>query len=178
MKIKVTDISENKVQKEGTISVEGLMQRLNPTEEVNTHSDILFTEEPKVTLTLFNALGTIEASGTVSFIYTQGCGRCLEQKPRTGNVEVNLFLKADKGTDEETNEDPSMVYYKGHNVDLSSVIEELIVLSLNPFWLPELDKEEKCSLCKLESVFTKVEEVQPEKKTMGELFKKAGIIVQ
>ena len=191
MKVRMSDIPPQGLPISATMSLEALNTRMNE----GRNNDITFTQAPKVELTVFKALGGGEAKGTITAKYRRPCGLCSDELEQPLTIRADFIIKdrptpkrsrdddhdqKDKqvgavGDDGEFADDVGIFFYEGDNFELEEPLQELLILSLSPFWHPERDKKTgNCSLCGKNPCPDRESEGDALGK-LGELFKKVGL---
>lgn len=177
MKIRISDIPHTGLKVNDTLPLEALNARMAQ----GRLGDIVFTEAPKVDLTISHIENGAETKGTVSTKYRRQCARCLEDLDRSLTIEANFTLHQKPAADEiEKNEveffadDVGITYFEGENIDLEDLIQEALILPLTLYWAPECDAKGNCSVCGINrSKFESRDE--PTGTNLGNLMKKAGL---
>lgn len=175
MNIRISDLPYEGIEISDTIPLQALNARLQEGRE----TDIIFTTPPKVEIMAYRRTEGAEIQGTVSTKYRQPCGRCVEEIERDLQVEANYILKPKpiglktKTKDSDYVGDIGIIYYEGDHLEIESVIQESLIISLSIYWSAPLDKSGKCTICGKQSSNQKSEPVG--KASLGELMKKAGL---
>jgi hypothetical protein len=197
MKVRIADIPPQGLPISATMSLEALNTRMNEAR----NNDIVFTSAPKVTLTIFKALGGAESKGTVKTTYRRPCGLCLDELDRELTIKADFIIKdkpptkrprelerATKNTgatkekesepildDGEFADDVGIFFYEGDNFELEGPLQELLILALPAFWHPHREKVSgNCSHCGKNPCPEREPEAEPLGK-LGEIFKKVGL---
>ena len=143
MRVRVSDLSHDGLKISDTIPLEPLnarMQEGRPTE-------IYFTEAPTVELFVEQTATGAEVSGHVLVKYMQNCARCLESLEQQNTIPIQYAFRYTTRESAEAVDDIGIVALTGEHIELEDLIQEQIILSLSYHWSPELDEENKCSLC-------------------------------
>ena len=165
MKIRINDLPEKGLNAAEIIDQKGINVRLQDPE--NNQFQFIVPLSCTVTATPLGKAGA-QIKGTVESKYTQGCSLCLENVPRDLHHTFEFQLRK-KREGEMVEDDVGIFYFAGDNVELDSIIEEEIILSLSIFWHPEFESK-KCSVCKKDKSTLGVQETD-DKPTLGDLLK-------
>ncbi|MEZ4754058.1 MAG: DUF177 domain-containing protein [Bdellovibrionota bacterium] len=170
--IRIDDIPiDRALEYDQEFSLEALNERMN----LGVENDIIFTQAPKVSLTIKKNKGGAELKGTISTSFVQPCGRCTDEIERPILLELNFLLKpASEDTGELGEEDLGIIYYDSDHIDIEDLVQETLIISMSAYWLPPKDKDDKCTVCN--KVFkTPLDAEEKKGLNLGELMKKAGI---
>lgn len=125
-----------------------------------------------------------ETRGSVNARYRQPCSRCIEGIERDIAIEANLIFKAKPADlanrppgeeDEDYIDDVGISYFEGEHIDLESILQETLILSLSIYWHPPVDRTGKCTVCSLFYNDTSLGKGSPERRTtLGELMQAAA----
>lgn len=169
MKIRISDISPKGLEVTGELPLESLKNRMKEGE----NQDILFLAPPIVSLTVTGNSSGAELKGSIKTIYTQPCSLCLEGKTQHETIPVSLYLKErPAGSGSDDTDDIGIVFFEGDNVELTTILEEEIIVRLSLFWHPPFDTSERCLECKKTRKDLGLSSV-PDKATLGDLLRKA-----
>ena len=170
MKVRLTDIPSEGLNIKDTIPLSALNDRMDE----GPGNDIHFLTDPQVELSVTPQKGGFEILGSIGSRYRQPCARCLEEVEHPIDIDLNLFLKpkdlaTPRSNKEEAldNDDIGIHYFTGEHIDLEDLIQETLILSLNPFNSDHQD-------CPGLELISKEEE-EGSKNTLKDLFKRAGI---
>ncbi len=183
MLVRVTDLPPNGLIINDTIPLAPLNARM----ATGDHTDIKFTEAPRVELSIIpTQAGGAQMSGKVRSKYLQPCGRCLDPLEREIEVEANYVLaqrpppergaKPAEPVEEDCVDDVGLVYFDGDQIELEDLIQESLILGLSVFWSPPCDNKGNCKLCGFNiDKINAVEQNKEEKKTVrfADLLEKA-----
>ncbi len=140
MLIQLSTITHLGLELEGDILKNELNERMNE----GKNNDIEFTKDAIIKLKVdLQPVGYL-VNGQISTQYKQPCGRCADQKDN--KLNLNFVFSLIEGNPKDYEE--GIVYYEGFSINIKNYLEELIILKLSPYLLPEIDKKLKCSLCK------------------------------
>ena len=145
MKIRLSDFASSSHSFSVEITQEKLAQAINST-EISPLSPLTGT------LTGSFASDGAMLSGTLNLKISQLCGRCVEPKERHVAVIVDAYLRRippekDHEHDGRYEDDVGVFFVKDDFIDISPILEELTVMSLEPYWSPSLVNH-SCKLCK------------------------------
>jgi len=152
MKIRISDITHDGLTVKESLSLENLNARMK---EGQDHG-IEFITPPMVDLVVFKTPQGAETRGKVTARYRQPCSLCVEGVERDLEVETNLIFKAKPADlanrpegeeDEDYIDDVGISYFDGEHIELESIVQETIILSLSIYWHPPVDKSGNCQLC-------------------------------
>jgi len=170
MKIRLSDIPTEGLKIKDTIPLSALNARMDE----GPGNDIHFLTEPQVDLSIAPQKGGYEIIGSIGSRYQQPCARCLEEVEHPINIDLNLFLKPKDPAAPRLNEeggpdddDIGIHYFTGEHIDLEDLIQESLILALNPFNSDHQD-------CPGLELISKEEE-EGSKNTLKDLFKRAGL---
>lgn len=174
MKVRIPTISPEGFEIDDSISKDDLNLRLN--ENPTTQPDITFIDDAVVKIKVSKILFGAEAKGKAIIKYEQNCSRCDIKVTRTEECPITAQIQPVTSGEEFIDlEDLGVVYYEDEYADLRPYIEETIILSLNLFWSPEINKFDKCTECKKPCFAVESEESHQTKKKLFEAFKKSGL---
>lgn len=179
MRIRVSDIGRNGLEVNDTIPLKPLNDRMNE----GKGNNIVFLTDPSVKMTVRQTASGAETRGSISARYSQPCAWCAENIERDLEVEANFIFQrmpdapADGDSDEAENgrfmDDIGINFFSDDQIELDDLIQETLILALDPFWKPPLLDDGTCSICG-----KKVEverEPAPGKVNLADLLKKAGV---
>ena len=167
MKIRISTLTVRGLEIRDFLNSDSLNERLNNIKK----SGVIFKCNPVVTLTARKNVEGAEVFGKIFIEYEQECSRCSDPLPRSNTRDFYYIIKHNSAG-EKVEDDVGIIFYTGEYVDLQSALEETIIIDLDIFWSPSLDKNDSCTLCgraKQKSISAKKEG------KLNELFKKAGI---
>ena len=174
MNIRISDLPFEGLKISDTIPTEGLNARLQEGQQL---SDIEFTSPPLVEITCFRRTEGAEIKGIVTTKYRQSCGRCADKVERDLKVDANYILKPKPdsmpGQEGDYTDDIGVIYYEGDHLDLESVIQESLIISISIYWSAQVNEDGKCSICGVKC--EAVKESTSGKPSFGDLLKKAGV---
>lgn len=191
MKVRMSDIPPQGLPISATMSLEALNTRMNE----GNNNDIIFTSPPHVRLTVFKALGGGEAKGTITTKYRRPCGLCMDELDQDLSLPVSFVIKEKPAPKRSRNEDDrpakddvdmnpddgqyaddvGIFYYEGDNFELEEPLQELLILSLSPFWHPPREAVSgNCSRCG-RNPCPEGEADEEGLGKLGEIFKKVGL---
>jgi uncharacterized metal-binding protein YceD (DUF177 family) len=161
MRIRISDLSPEGLVIKEELPLERLNQRMNAV----PGNDVLFSTPPKVDLTVTKEIGGAATKGTICSTIKQPCSRCLKEIPRDVSASTDFILKERTSikTDQKDEEDEIDVnanfdddvgisFYEGDHVELEELLQEQLILEINPFGHPEELPDGKCSSCGLKPV--------------------------
>jgi uncharacterized metal-binding protein YceD (DUF177 family) len=177
MKVRISDIPHTGLKVSDILPLDALNARMAEGQS----KDILFTEAPRVDLVVMRTQSGAETKGTVQTKYRQQCSRCLEDADRELKIPADFILQPKSGAEEALDEgdasftdDVGISYFEGDNIDLESLLQEALILSLTLYWAPACDAQGNCVQCGLNrSKFESYDE--PPGNSLGKLLKKAGL---
>lgn len=152
MKIRISDITHDGLTVQETISLANLNTRMR---EGSDHG-IEFIAPPLVNLVVFKTPQGAETRGKVTSRYRQPCSLCVEGVERDIEVETNFIFKAKPADlanrpegeeDEDYIDDVGISYFEGEHIELESIVQETLILSLSIYWHPPVDKLGNCQVC-------------------------------
>jgi uncharacterized metal-binding protein YceD (DUF177 family) len=147
MKIRITDLPIEGLKITDSLCAESLQNRLNADDQ----EQFLILNAPAVNL-VASPLGSSGAQiqGDISVEFKQKCSLCLDLAPRTIKLPINLQIRIKpKDSTDVFEDDIGIVYIEEESIELSDVLEETILLSIDIFWHPEFESKNKnCSICK------------------------------
>lgn len=162
MKIRISDLPNEGLAFSESISLAALNNRMNEA----PNNDIEFTTTPKFECFVTPKKGGAELQGTVTSSFKQPCVRCLEIFAKDIEVPLSVFLRQVAARDRITDSDEEgILYFEGEHADLENLIQESLILALDPF----NHKHEACEL------FSYQKEVDKPINTFAALLKKAGV---
>ncbi len=137
VKIRITDIPKEGLEINEELCLDAINSRMNEAPD----NDITFIEAPRFSVLIKPELGGAELSGTISTRYKQPCARCLEEISEFLKQELSLTLKAktkkpgiERPTEAtEWDDGIGIVYFDGEHIDLEDILQETLILSLDPF---------------------------------------------
>ncbi len=135
--IRITDIPSRGLEVADHLDCEALNARMNEAPE----NDIRFLTAPTFALRIKPEIAGAELRGSIEASYEQPCGRCLQLIERTIRQDLLITLKAkshrpgiDRATSSsEWDDDIGIVYFDGEQIDLEEILQESLILSINPF---------------------------------------------
>ncbi len=118
--------------------------------EGSEKQEFVFEAAPLVDLTLTRTHGGILVKGVVSGRCRQECATCAEPVPHEviSTIDWLLQTESDRAGPEDEIDDPGVIFYEGDHVELEEPLQEALILTINPFWHPERDSRDRCSVCK------------------------------
>lgn len=174
MKIRIATLTNEGFKIEDSIMKEELNNLINS--NPNHLSDIVFTTDAKVSLIVKKILLGAEVKGVATINYEQNCARCDLKIARTENLQISAHIKQITNGERFSDLDElGVIYYEGEYADLRPYVEETIILALNLFWSPKVDKTGKCLECKKPCWEVETKESHDTKKKLFEAFRKAGV---
>lgn len=145
--VQLTSLPPTGLAVETTLDASGLNARLKE----GRPTDIVFTGPAQVKFVVTPSIDGFLARGSIKAPYTQCCGRCDDRLPREVETAVNIVLKPrPAGTpmhDRDFAEDIGLSFYSGDSVDMTPLLEELLILQLSFFWHPPDLASGACSTC-------------------------------
>ncbi len=163
--IRVSDVPQRGLPLLGSLSKERLNARLALAEG----NDITMLTDSPFELLVTRQLGGGEVHGHVHITFQQGCARCLKNVEQKRQVAVRYLLKEQsEGDAAETPlvDDVGVHCYTQDKVDLENLLQEEIILSMDPYFSPAIDERGKCELCG-DSCGDECR--PPERRTLGDL---------
>lgn len=194
MKVRISDISAAGLDIADTISVQNLNARMAE----GRNNQIVFDSDPSVILKVTRNLSGAQAQGTIQATYHQPCAACQESIQRECRAEVDYLFQArpfepkrrskhasseqPPSEGEQFDDDVGLVYFSGDHIELEPLLQESLILMLEPYWKPPCDQGGNCSQCHQNTGSHCCKEaVGPNPQTgsdsqkFSELLKKAGI---
>ncbi|MCB0334990.1 MAG: DUF177 domain-containing protein [Bdellovibrionales bacterium] len=170
MSIRVTDLPREGIEFHDSLPLEALNARMNEADD----NDILFVRAPEVHATFRPIAGGISFSGKISSSCTQPCARCSENLELPVETEFKVVLKP-KSERQNAEDEEDVLYYEGDHFDVEDMLQENLIVALDPFYSPPCNKDGDCSVCKfnLNNYCDELETVEEEKTNLGDLLKKA-----
>ena len=146
MRICTTTIPFSGMKIEADLPLEALNARLS---EGSEQQKFIFEAPPAVDLTLTRTHGGIIVKGVVSGRCQQECATCAEPVPHeiVSTIDWLLQTESDRAGPEDEIDDPGVIFYEGDHVDLEEPLQEALILHINPFWHPERDSQDRCTVC-------------------------------
>lgn len=175
MRIRIRDISPSGLKISDSISLESLNNRMAE----GKSSDIVFISAPQAELLVTKTMSGAQVQGKVYANYTQCCGACPEIVGRLASADIGIIFQErplqDSGDDGvEYEDDIGLVYFEGDHIELEELLQEALILTLDPYWRPDCDNNGVCSYCK--KIPAKELALAPEGKvSLGTLLQKAGV---
>jgi len=163
--IRVSDVPQRGLPLQGNLSKERLNARLALAEG----NDIILLTDPPFDLLVTRQIGGGQVQGHVHITFQQGCGRCLKNVEQKRQVAVEYLLKEQpEPNSAETPfvDDVGVHCYHQDRVDLENLLQEEIILALDPYFSPAVDEGGKCELC---GDICDDTSRAPEKRTLGDL---------
>jgi len=127
--------------------------------DASSHNDVRFTSPPLIDLHLQSRAFGAEGKGMITAQFEQECSRCQEYRAREIKVSC-YFLVQDRPSPDTIEEDLHLVYSDDDQLSLTEYCEENLILNIEPFWSPPLNKDGVCSACKLCPHWTSDNDVQ------------------
>jgi uncharacterized metal-binding protein YceD (DUF177 family) len=155
MRIKLSTLPKEGLQIKDHIDQEQINSRMG----ASTQNDVRFTSAPSVDLRLHTRAFGAEGKGTITAQFEQECSRCQEYRPREIKVSCS-FLVQERPAPNAIEEDLNLVYSDDDQLNLTEYCEENLILHVEPFWSPPLNKDGACSECELCPHWTSNDEVQ------------------
>jgi hypothetical protein len=155
MRIKLSTLPKEGLQIKEHLTQEQINSRMN----ASTNNDVRFTSAPSIDLRLQPRAFGAEGKGAITAQIEQECSRCQEYRPREINVSC-YFLVQERPAPDAIEEDLNLVYSDDDQLNLTEYCEENLILHIEPFWSPPLNKDGACSECKLCPHWTSDDEVQ------------------
>ena len=148
MQIRVSDLQPEGTIVSETLSLESINERMN----LSPQNEILFLKEPEVTVKVRSAPGGAEVVGIVKSLYQQPCGVCVEPLELPLEVDLHFTLKPaetqEPASDEEAlQDDVGILTYQGEHIDLEEVVQEALILKIDPYYSPPRKKDGTCTSC-------------------------------
>ncbi len=154
MKIKIRDIGPNGLNVNDHIALEPLNVRMNEAKS----NDIIFTSDPEVEINVRKTPNGAEIKGVASAKFNQPCSLCIKELDRTIKAELNFVFQRrssqavirakDKNFDDDFYQDDiGITYFDGEFLELENLIQECIILSLDPYYRPVQDENKNCTIC-------------------------------
>ena len=153
MRVRIRDISPQGLTLHEPLPVDGLNERMNE----GRHNDIVFTEDPRVEVHVERSPTGAETRGEVRARYRQPCSLCLREVERSTTARIDLhFQERPLGAhaDEDARAEPEkyedgvgISYFEGEHIELEPLLQEALILTLEPFWHPPCKANGRCSEC-------------------------------
>jgi uncharacterized metal-binding protein YceD (DUF177 family) len=131
---------------ETDLPLEALNTRLA---EGSEQQEFIFEAPPMVDLTLTRTHGGILVKGVVSGRCKQECATCADPVSHeiVSTIDWLLQTESDRAGPEDEIDDPGVIFYEGDHVELEEPLQEALILNINPFWHPERDAQDRCTVC-------------------------------
>ena len=142
MKFRIPTLPKQGLTSQECLTKEQLNNRLNE----SSRNIAEFLSDAIITLRLIPRQYGADLTVHIEATYQQPCGRCNQPQPLALTVDNKAVLKARSNPD-DIEDDLSLVYYDDDSVELTEYLEELTILSLDPFWTPTLKEDGRCSSC-------------------------------
>lgn len=170
MKIRVSDLTSRGLKLSEKMDLTALNSRMSE----GKGNEIVFLTAPDVELDLRPVIGGTSLSGKLKTSYQQPCARCSKDLEYPLDLELNYLLKPLKNQSESDADDESVVFYEGEQFDLEDLLQECIILALDPFQSPPCLNNGDCSLCGF-NLNKYCDDSEPENNSanLGDLLKKA-----
>lgn len=167
MKIRVSTLTPEGLTINDTIPLTPLNERMDE----GSNNDIYFLNDPEVNIRIWSSARGAETEGTVRARYRQPCGRCLKEIEQLLEVPVNYIVKAASPEQKVKDLDAlGILYYQGEHIDLEEILQESLILALNPYASPPINDEGNCSICELNPE-NHLQIKNTSKNTLGDLLK-------
>lgn len=155
MRIRLSTLPKEGLQIKEHLDQEQINSRMN----ASLHNDVRFTSPPLIDVHMQTRTFGAEGKGSITAQFEQECSRC--QEYRTREIKVSCyFLVQDRPSPDAIEEDLNLVYSDDDQLNLTEYCEENLILNIEPFWSPPLNKDGACSECKLCPQWTSDENVQ------------------
>ncbi|MCI5065595.1 DUF177 domain-containing protein [bacterium] len=169
IEIRVTDIPSRGLEISDRLSLSALNARMAEAPD----NDVIFTEEPRFSIKITPEIAGAEVKGQISTAYQQPCGVCLEPLREELSQELQITLKAKSGrpgvdratSATEWEDDIGIIYFNGEHIDLEEILQENLILAINPF----SPREHNCPGIPAEHQ----ESTEQKNPTLGDLIKNA-----
>lgn len=174
IKIRVSTLPEPGLDLKEKISAKSVNDRLlaAPDSAINK---IEFAEPINAEIHVEKVPHGMTAEGCLKANCSQTCSRCAEVAPHPINCSIQHVFKHHTDIDIPMPEDDiGISYYKEDHVDMGSLLEDLLILNLSPYWHPDDDANGNCSHCKI-NFKEKKKPVKLGTQGLGDALKKAGI---
>lgn len=155
MRIKLSTLPKEGLQIKEHLNQEQINSRMSS----SSHNDVRFTSSPLIDLHLQTRTFGAEGNGTITAQFEQECSRCQEYRARELKVTCS-FLVQERPSPDAVEEDLHLVYSDDDQLSLTEFCEENLILNIEPFWSPPLNRDGACSECKLCPQWTSEENVQ------------------
>ena len=142
MKVRVSTLPLSGMTIDDTLPLDALNERMS----LGRGDETRFLAAPRVTVQLSPSRHGATLSGTITASLRQSCSLCADGVEHPITVEVACQLL--ERNDDSLEDDVGTHYYENDAVDLEPILQEYLILSLSPFWHPELDKGGRCTFCK------------------------------
>ena len=174
-RVRISDISPAGVRIQGLLLLDRLNKRMNE----GANNEIVFLDPPAFELTVFGTQQGAEAQGSVRTRYRQPCSRCLKEIDNELSRDLRFVLKPKSSIPEgvKPEDDVFVIYFEGEYIDFEDTLQEVLILGLSPYLLPEREPDGSCALCglKVQSEFSFGPQGGESKATLGPLLQKAGV---
>ena len=178
--IRITDIPSRGLEVADHLQLTALNSRMNEAPD----NDVEFLSPPRFSIRIKPELAGAELQGTIKAHYKQPCGRCLQPIEREISQQLSIVLKEkskrpgiDRATSSsEWDDDIGIVYFDGEQIDLEEILQESLILSINPFenghsdclGIPSYDDNNPDSISDVKPTFGDLlKDLQPSKKKAG-----------
>jgi len=169
MKIKISSLPARGISFEEEMDKDALNARLNESQT----NDITIEIAPKLSATVTKCMDGAEFKGKMEGVVKQACSSCAEELNHNVSAKIDYTLKPLKAG-EVLEDDIGISYFEDDHFETTNLCEETLIMSLSPFWKPELDENEFCKQCG-KNCKAKVESTVSTTVKLADLFKKAGV---
>lgn len=151
MRVRISDIGPKGLKVNDTIALEGLNTRMNESRS----NDIIFKKNPEVELEIHTTPHGAQVKGKARAFFLQPCSLCVEEIERETEVTLDyvfqrkseMQLAERDAPGNEYYDDIGICYFSGEHLELEELIQETIILSMDPYWKPERTADGHCTYC-------------------------------
>ena len=171
MRVRISDIPHDGLSVDALLPVDHLNQRMGE----GRNNDIVFLEDPKVEALITRTRTGATFKGELTTSYKQPCARCTDEQEQQLSVTANLVFHELLGDEAEPDADVGVYFYRDGAIELEEIIQEQLILELEPFWYPKECENGDCETCGKN--FKQKDEEQGEggKVLLKDLLQKAGV---
>lgn len=170
MLIRISDLPAQGMEVLDKLSLTALNARMNEA----SNNDIVFEDSPQISGQIKPISGGVSFEGQLTTKYSQPCARCNDDLHTPLQIDFSIVFKPE--SEKHNNEDEEdVVYYEGDQIEVEEVLQEYIIIALNPFYSPPCNESGDCSVCgfNLNQYCDEVESSNKDTVKLGDLLKKA-----
>lgn len=151
MKVRITDIGPSGLKVSDNIALEPLNRRMNEAKS----NEFIFTEAPHVELHVHKTPSGAQVKGTARAKYNQPCSLCAKELDREAIAEINMVFQRRTPLqlsnlpeeDDSFSDDIGLSYFYGEHIELEDIIQESLILTLDPYYRPPQNEAGECTSC-------------------------------